>query len=305
MTSSEISRAPLARRVSVALVALAIVLAGCTSEGDEPSDLARPTASPSPRTAGSFKFAVIGDFGVGGEDEDEVAAAVHDWMTDHDADALVTTGDNIYPSGEPEDFEEAWHEPYGWVADEGLPVIASLGNHDIEEDGGAAVMDLFGMPDRWYSVLLGRAEIFVLDANDIGSAEQLGWMTAALTASEATWKIVVFHQAAYSCSEHDGTPEVQSAWVPLFKVAGVDLVLNGHDHVYQRFAPKGPTTYVVTGGGGNRLYRLDECPDDYPPRVAGDDDSHHFVAVSGSGGGIDVQAIASDGRVLDEFTINK
>ncbi|MEA2498788.1 MAG: hypothetical protein QOH26_1193 [Actinomycetota bacterium] len=298
------SRIVLPRRMALCTLALALTFAGCVN--DPPSEGAAPLAeTPGPRTEGSFEFAVIGDFGVGSEDESEVAAAVHEWVTDHSADALVTTGDNIYPSGESEDFHEAWEEPYGWVGAEDLPVIASLGNHDIEADGGAAVMELLGMPDRWYSEVIGDAEIFVLDANDPGSAEQMDWLEGALGSSEAIWKVVVFHQPAYSCSRHDGTPAVQADWVPLFENEGVDLVLNGHDHAYQRFAPEGGPMYVVTGGAGNVLYGLDECPDGYPVRVASDDDSHHFVAVSGTLGGINVKAITSDDLVLDEFTLNK
>jgi 3',5'-cyclic AMP phosphodiesterase CpdA len=246
----------------------------------------------------------IGDFGDAGESEKEVAAAVRAWAEEHRVDALLTTGDNVYPHGEAEDFEETWEEPYGWVKEQGLPIIASLGNHDIESDGGAAVMELLEMPSHWYSRVVGDAEIFALDANVPQDPAQQSWLEQALESSSARWKIVVFHQAAYSCSEHDGTPLVQQMWVPLFERFEVDLVLNGHDHVYQRFEPGSGPTYIVTGGGGNSLYGLDECPDSYPPRVAGNAEEHHFVAVSGTAGALVVQAVTPSGAVLDTFTIN-
>jgi len=81
----------------------------------------------------------------------------------------------------------------------------------------------------------------------------------ALARSAARWKVAVFHQPAYSCGTHGSSPEVQREWVRLFQRSGVDLVLNGHDHDYQRFAPIGGVTYVVTGGGAE-LYEVGDCP---------------------------------------------
>jgi hypothetical protein len=89
----------------------------------------------------------------------------------------------------------------------------------------------------------------------------------------------------------------------LFESSGVDLVLNGHDHDYQRFVrPNGPT-YVVTGGGGGPLSPLEACPSDYPPRVAGNDQDHHFLAVTSDLGGLRVQALGANGVVIDDFTL--
>jgi acid phosphatase len=145
--------------------------------------------------------------------------------------------------------------------------------------------------------------VFVLDANDPENPDQSAWLQGALAASSATWKIVVFHQPAYSCAEHDGDPRVEELWAPIFQQAGVQLVLNGHDHDYQRFGPVGPTTYVVTGGGGAGLYPLDACPADYPAQVAGDDEHHHFVTVQEEGAQLRVQAISDTGQVIDEFLL--
>jgi 3',5'-cyclic AMP phosphodiesterase CpdA len=302
----------LRRRAAIVLLSSALFLsAACSVESGAPPTPsgARPTSSPdSPQViseGSSFELVTIGDFGDGSETEKEVAASVRAWAEEHSVDALLTTGDNVYPHGEAEDFTETWVEPYGWVEEQGLSIVASLGNHDVESDGGAAVMNLLGMPSRWYSRLVGDAEIFVLDANVPQDPAQLGWLQQALESSSAKWKIVVFHHAAYSCSEHDGTPLVQQLWVPLFERFEVDLVLNGHDHVYQRFEPEEGPTYIVTGGGGNALYGLDECPDSYPPRVAGNSEEHHFVSVSGTPGALVVKAVTPSGSIIDSFTINQ
>ncbi len=260
-----------------------------------------PGSTPTATNAG-FRFIVVGDFGSGDQTEAAVAAAVKEDATSEGIDALVTTGDNVYPAGEPASFAAAWQTPYGWVEAAGVEVIASLGNHDVASDGGIGVMQLLDMPGPWYSRKVGDAELFVLDGNRPTDQAQLGWLQRALGASSAKWRIAVFHQPAYSCSEHDGLPDIQQLWVPLLEAGGVDLVLNGHDHNYQRFESPGGVTYVVTGGGGSRLYPLDEC-EGGPGRVVGDDRHHHFVVVEEAGGSLRVEAVATDGAVLDQTLI--
>lgn len=250
-----------------------------------------------------LRLVVIGDYGSGNEDEIAVADDVRRWVGRFGATALVTTGDNVYPEGEAESFDEAWTEPYGWVADQGLPVISSLGNHDVEDDGGRQVMELFAMPGPWYEVDLRDADLFVLDSNRIDDPAQTTWLREHLARTERRWQIVVFHHPAFSCSRHGSTPEVVAAWVPLFQSQGVDLVLTGHDHNYQRFEERNGVTYLVTGGGGGELYELDECDEGEPPRVVANDEDHHFVAIRGSRSGARVQAIAEDGSVIDDFVL--
>jgi hypothetical protein len=231
-----------------------------------------------------------------------VAAAVHNWATAVDADALVTTGDNIYPDGEPEDFDEAWHAPYGWVDDEGLRVVASLGNHDIRHNDGKDVMELLDMPHPWYSTRVGAAQLIVLDANRPEDDEQKRWLGEQLDHSEARWTVVVFHHPVYSCSSHGSTEDVIAHWLPILERGAVDLVLNGHDHNYQRFR-EGTTNFVVAGGGGADLYDLRECAPGVPERLAGHDSSHSFVTVEGDAGELRLAAVDVEGKVVDQTVL--
>jgi hypothetical protein len=288
------------RAWTLVIAGLALIGAACdnTPETFPPPERGRPIRD------ASFEFVVIGDFGAGGSDMAAVSEDVRSWVERLHADALVTTGDNIYQDGSPSEFDEAWHEPYGWVRDSGVDVLASLGNHDVRTSAGTLVMDLFDMPDRWYVTSIGDADIFVLDANRPRDDEQLAWMKDALARSDAVWKIAVFHQPAYSCSKHDGEDDVIAGWVPIFEQEDVDLVLNGHDHNYQRFEEREGVTYVVTGGGGNPdLYALDRCPPGYPERVAGNDELHHFLVVQGSAARLRVRAIGVDGTLIDDFSL--
>jgi predicted phosphodiesterase len=251
----------------------------------------------------TFEFMVIGDFGTGTGAEHQVAGAMQDWDAEFGMDAIVTTGDNVYPDGSPDRFQDVWHEPFGWVEREGLDVVASLGNHDIMTDGGTPVMDLFDMPGPYYDVTIGDAEIFVLDGNRVTDPKQLSWMKRQLASSKTAWQIAAFHQPAYSCSRHGSTPEVEELWVPLFQKFGLDLALSGHDHLYQRFETEEGVTYVVTGGGGTFLDGAASCPSTVPHREAATGSMHHFVAIQGSAEELSLRAIGLEDPILDEITL--
>lgn len=289
------------RAALLAASALALLIAAC---GRSPDVAFLPYTSTPPVADPAVRLVVIGDFGTGNDASRDVAASVRGWVGSEGADALLTTGDNAYPDGDAEQLEDAWMEPYGWVDRAEIPTVATLGNHDIRAEDGEPVMRVFGMPSRWFSHRMGIAEIFVLDGNRPDDPGQLRWLRRALARSTAVWKIALFHQPAFSCARHDGTPTIVARWVPEFEAEGVDLVLNGHDHNYQRFAPSGGVTYVVSGGGGAGLYGLDTCDEGTPPRVQGNDEAHHFLAIEGSSERMRVRAIGADGSTLDDFSLS-
>jgi 3',5'-cyclic AMP phosphodiesterase CpdA len=165
------------------------------------------------------------------------------------------------------------------------------------------VMDLFDMPGPYYDVTVGDAEIFVLDGNNVSDPKQLAWIERQLTRSKTAWQIAAFHQPPYSCSRHGSTTEVVDFWVPMFRKHGVDLVLSGHDHLYQRFEDDRGAAYVVTGGGGTFLDGVGECPDSLPPREAAVEYEHHFVAIRASKTVLRARAIGLEDASMDEFSL--
>jgi hypothetical protein len=96
---------------------------------------------------------------------------------------------------------------------------------------------------------------------------------------------------------------VVSRWVPLFERYGVDLVLAGHDHNYQRFAPRNGVTYVVHGGGRQELYALRSCPNGYPQRDFARR-AHGFLDIVVRPGAIRLKAVNLSGNVIDRKAIN-
>jgi predicted phosphodiesterase len=247
----------------------------------------------------------VGDFGVGNDDEAAVAAAMRAWVEDQGTDAFVSVGDSVYPEAEAKYFDAAWTEPFGWVDEAGIPVIAALGNHDLEDGSSAELIEFFKLPGAWFEHKVGNVRIIVLDSNQVESAEQTRWLEATLAEEDPGWTVVVVHKPPYDCGRYEGTPEVRDRWAKMFP-GRVDLVLSGHDHNYQRFAPHYGVTYIVTGGGGDSFYGLDdECTAETPARVAGNDTTHHFLALRASDRRLEVIAIGSDGSVIDRFGIRR
>lgn len=275
---------------------LAVLASACS--GDTPV-----TAAISSPPAGDTRLVVVGDFGMGNGNERAVASEIQ--ALPGGFEGLVTTGDNVYPDGSSGHFAEAWTDPYGWVPEAGIPVIASLGNHDRETDAGAQVADELGMPADWYVQRVGPVDVIVLDFGQVADPDQAAFLHDALTASAAPWQVVVFHEPVYSCSKHGSTPEVQDAWLTSLRDDGADLVLNGHDHAYQRFAPAGEPTYVVTGGGGAPLYAIGDCWGDTPQPLEADS-VFNFLTIDATESALDVTAIeVPGGTVIDRFSLSR
>ena len=242
----------------------------------------------------------VGDFGVGGQTERRMGTAMRRYASTHLTQALVTLGDNDYPDS-PSAFHRNWVESFGWAARRRLRIAGTLGNHDVETNGGRYEFDELRMPGRYYHRRVGDVALFLLDSNRVDAA-QTTWLRRALRRSRARWKVAVFHHPPFTCGGHSGAKDVAARWIPLFQRFGVDLVLSGHDHNYQRFAKRGGVTYVVHGGGGQGLYRLHRCPASYPRRVVARG-VHGFVYVRASAGVLVVRAARPSGRSVDTVPI--
>jgi hypothetical protein len=243
----------------------------------------------------------VGDYGVGGSREAAVGLAMKRFEAQHPADWLVTLGDNDYLRSSAR-FRASWQRAFGWARGSGLRVGGVLGNHDYLLGRGGYELNTLGMPGRYYTRRLGDGvQLFFLDSNWITTRET-AWLEQQLAESTATWKIALFHEPPYTCGGHAGDRGVVRSWVPLFESYGVQLVLSGHDHNYQRFAPRNGVTYVVDGGGGAGLYPLHRCPSSYPRSVRRFAE-HGFLYVSATDEQLDVSAVNMQGRVRDHFAI--
>ncbi len=227
------------------------------------------TASPSDCGEGT-RFAVIGDYGEAGQPEADVAALIERWGVD----SIVTAGDNNYLNGGADTIDanigqyyHAYIAPYvgtyGAGAEENR-FFPTLGNHDWYTPGAQPYLDYFTLPgnERYYTVRRGPVEFFMLDTNKsepdgyAADSAQAQWLQQQLAASQAPWKIVVLHYPPYSSSaRHGSDPMVQwpyAAW-------GANVVIAGHDHLYERLQENG-LLYFVNGAGGKDLYPFKPWP---------------------------------------------
>ena len=247
-------------------------------------------------------FLAVGDYGVGGSRELAVGLRMKGFEARHPANMLVTLGDNDYVRSAAL-FRSNWRKAFGWARADGLRVGGVLGNHDYELGRGRYELGTLGMPGRYYTRTVGDVQLFFLDSNAV-STRQTRWLEQVLSSSVATWKIALFHHPPYTCGRHSGDADVVRSWVPLFEAYGVQLVLSGHDHDYQRFAAQNGVAYVVHGGGGAPLYRLHGCPSSYPRRVRARS-VHGFLYVVATEDRLDVSAIATGGGVGDHFAVSR
>lgn len=269
-------------------VATAIILAGCASQTATP-----PPTSPTPVTTlhASPVIAVIGDFGSGDDDE----RAVADLVSSRHPDAIVTTGDNVYGSGGYDALVGAY---YGDAVARKI-LYPVPGNHDHEEgieNYDAYFSYLDGQRD--YTVTLGNVSFFMLDGEEslasLDSAHnQAAWLADAVAASDSTYRVVVVHYPPFSSSQHGSTPGLQ--WD--YQGMGIDLVLSGHDHVYERI-DSGGVTYIVDGTGGKQRY---DCGDPVPGSLVCIDSTFGAVFLAPGGDVLHGEFVGVDGTILDEF----
>jgi hypothetical protein len=236
----------------------------------------------------AVRFAVIGDFGVGNEDEQAVADMVASW----DVDFILSTGDNyylqaggkggnglnqydnsvgqfycpfLYETGQPSwGISNCPPEQQSAGGNRFFPVI---GNHDRTDTGSGGITDYlnyFTLPgpgfdnssdnERFYDFVQGPVHFFALDSDTAivdseDMAAQKAWLQEGLANSTTPWQVVYFHQGAYSSAKHGSEPLMQ--WP--FSAWGADMVFQGHDHVYERIMTE-EMVYFVSGNGGRRLY---------------------------------------------------
>lgn len=183
------------------------------------------------------------------------------------SDALVLTlGDNTYPIGAPTEFADCFHPTWGRFRERIRP---SPGNHDYITADAAGYFGYFaaaaGPAARgYYSFDVGAWHVISLNSNVEAApgSPQFAWLQADLAASKALCTLAYWHHPVFSSGPHGNDPHMADIY-RLLHGAGVEIVLAGHDHVYERFAPqdadgrpdpvRGVRSFNV-GTGGARLY---------------------------------------------------
>jgi hypothetical protein len=256
---------------------ISIFLAGCGMSPEQltataivdqtQTQAAVPTLTPSPTQAPTptpdLVLVGAGDIAACDSDGDEATAAL---LNDIEG-TVFTTGDNVYPEGKMDDFVGCYDPTWGRFKGRTLP---AAGNNDYDTEGAAGYFGYFGSaagdPAKgYYSYDLGAWHIIVLNSNisvDAGS-EQEKWLRADLAQHPTICTLAYWHHPLFSSgSEHGSDDNMKPLWQALYDY-GADVILNGHEHNYERFDPQNPEgvadptkgirQYVV-GTGGRSLY---------------------------------------------------
>ena len=233
-----------------------------------------PTASTSPTTITAMSGETVtllaaGDIGDCSSRGDEATAA----LLDARPDAVVATlGDNVYSRGTAKEFADCYGPGWGRHRDRTRP---APGNHDYQTSHASGYFGYFGAaagdPTKgYYSYDVGSWHVVVLNSNCGGTSCREGgvqerWLRTDLAASSAQCTLAYWHHPRFSSGSAHGSDD---AVAPLFEAlyeAGADVVLAGHEHNYERFAPLDPSGEIdtvrgirsfVVGTGGRSHYRF-------------------------------------------------
>jgi 3',5'-cyclic AMP phosphodiesterase CpdA len=240
----------------------------------------------------ALHLAVVGDVGHAGARLRATAQAIDRIDAVEPFDGLVLTGDNAYPSGDPEELGATVFGPFAGVLDR-ADLYAVLGNHDVRDGHAAGQVAALAMPGRWWARHLGDVLLVGLDSTQVDRYDQRAWLERTLAGATERWRVVVLHHPPYSAGYQGSSTDVRRTFAPLFERYGVQLVVSGHDHDYQRSVPIHGVTYVVTGAASATRRTGDSG------FTAASFSWHHFVELAVDADRLVIRAVSQDARVAD------
>ncbi len=278
--------------------ALLLALAGAAGPTANAPDIAAEKAAMAlPLEEGSLRFAVIGDSGTGDAAQVELARKLEEWRAVFPFELVLMLGDNIYGKDDPRDYRRKFEEPYRPLLEAGVKFYAALGNHDDPKQRFYEKFNMGG--ERYYSFKgpQGKVRFFALDSNYF-DAKQREWLEKQLDASGEDWKICFFHHPLYSSGrKHGPAEELREVLEPVLLKHGVDVVLQGHEHFYERTHPQRGIHYFISGAAG-QLRRSNIGKSEITAR--GFDQDLHFMLVEIAGDQLHFQTISRAGATVDK-----
>jgi calcineurin-like phosphoesterase family protein len=220
-----------------AALAAALYVCGCSGAPSAPSAVPNQGSSPSPTSVGVSEARLIGagDIATCDSPGSELTARLLDVM----GGTVFTTGDNAYPSGSYAQFRDCYNPSWGRHRDRTRP---TPGNHDYEMANAAAYYDYFGSNAGpaglgYYSYPAGEWHVVALNSEiDVRTGSpQEQWLRADLMSNPASCTAVLWHRPRFSSGPSGDNRDMQDIWRTIQEF-NVDIVLNGHDHLYERFA---------------------------------------------------------------------
>jgi hypothetical protein len=220
---------------------------------------------------------------------------------------VFTSGDNAYFNGTAQQFRDCYDPSWGRHRSRTRP---SPGNHDYETAGAAAYFEYFGANAGppglgYYSFEVGSWHIVSLNSNvpmAQGSAQQ-AWLRDDLNAHRVSCVAAIWHHPLFAVGPNGPNPPARELWRTLYE-AGADVVINGHDHLYARFAPQTPDGVAderrgirefIVGTGGAALSQ----PARSQANMEAVSSTHGVLKLTLRTGGYDWQFMSVNGQTPD------
>jgi predicted phosphodiesterase len=252
-----------------------------------------------PAAANSLRFAVIGDSGSGARAQYEVGEQLSRSLSVFPYEFVLMLGDNIYGSERPQDFHVKFERPYKTILDRKIPFYAALGNHD---DPNQRFYEPFNMNgQRFYTFVKHDVRFFALDSNYMDKDQQ-AWLERELEGARNKWTVAFFHHPLYSSgATHGSEVDLRTIIEPLFIKHGVDVVLAGHEHFYERIRPQNGVHYFTTGSAGKlRSGNIRQGP----LTARGFDTDYTYMLFEIEGDDLHFQSLTRRGKLIDSGTIH-
>jgi acid phosphatase type 7 len=271
----------------------------CYQVASADSMLTEPTGfrtAPAADSSEPVRFLAFGDSGGGGSDQYALLQQMHTVPFE----LILHTGDVAYDDGSLGQYEENVFGVYAELF-RSIPFFPAAGNHDYRTQSAAPFRDVFNLPgtsgEKWYSYDWGRVHFVALDT-EADYRAQAAWLDEDLAATQLPWKVIYMHRPPYSSGEHGSDASLRKILAPILKRHGVQLVLAGHDHDYERMLPQDGTAYIVTGGGGIGTRSVGSST-----FTAFSEDVIHFVYGEATEDEMVLHAIDATGREFDSMVI--
>jgi hypothetical protein len=268
-------RTPTRSGLSALLTALLLTSVACsdrpvgeTEDGGTVGSAGRASETALSTSTGT-PVTMMGAGDVAGQD----AAATARLIRDAEPDAVFTTGDNAYPDGSRSDYAELYEPTWGSFKDRTHPVP---GNHDYHVDDAAGYVGYFGADKvtngadggLYYAWDVGNGwRAYALNTEISTTGAQLRWLRDDVAAHPDRHYILYAHRPRYTSGKtHEPSEDICPLWEELGATGGLEIVLAGHNHQYERFTPmdcagrvtpEGARSFVI-GSGGNTLYEFGE-----------------------------------------------
>jgi hypothetical protein len=234
---------------------------------------------------------------------------------------MIHAGDLVNRANSDRQWDE-WFKAGGWIFAM-VPSMPVAGNHEFKKGpGGIRTLSKFwrpqftlpengieGLTETVYYIDYQGVRIISLNSSK-SLAEQGRWLETVLEDNPNTWTVIVFHHPIFSAAKGRENPMIRKLWKPIFDKFKVDLILQGHDHIYARgrscrnaenASRTDNCTVYVTSVSGAKMYRLD--PVDWMDRVG--ENMQLFQVISFTNDTMHYEAVTVTGELYDSFRVIK